>query len=50
MFSFDVKKSEIYIYRQSSANSYYTGIIAGASLDEFDNKQINIKMIRNIKY
>jgi uncharacterized protein (DUF1015 family) len=34
------EKSEIYIYRQSSANSYYTGIIAGASLDEFDNKQI----------
>lgn len=34
------EKSEIYIYRQSSANSYYTGIIAGASLDEYDNKQI----------
>lgn len=34
------EKSEIYIYRQSSANSYYTGIIAGASLDEFDNQQI----------
>ncbi len=34
------EKSEIYIYRQSSTNSYYTGIIAGASLDEFDNKQI----------
>jgi uncharacterized protein (DUF1015 family) len=34
------EKSEIYIYRQSSANSYYTGIIAGASLDEYDNQQI----------
>lgn len=34
------EKSEIYIYRQSSATSYYTGVIAGASLDEYESGEI----------
>ena len=41
------EKESYYIYRQSNDNTSYTGIIAGASVDDYNNGIIKIHVMSN---